>query len=440
MKIKEPIHIKELKQYSKAEILEKISEKDFDKLLKYAILTKKEDRQTYQFNYVGVIIIDDLVINCYPKYFPEKNEKEFKQVIKVIKKYDSLHEDFNYQNEELEDISFNLLSMMIFFLEDYYEYGIYSNIRNILEVNGNGEIDWNRTINYTNPIIKENRPYYVELYTKYKIDDLYDYFRQLHEYVITVSSNRLEELGLLELFDLTPVELSDKTIDEFDELNIILEKLEKELHVEYNSHKQKLLKSMHTFLSEKNSFSNENYLTVYGTSNYHVIWEEMCKKVFGDKLNKTLKDLKLEDSKTKLIEVIDKPVWYYKDTYPKEADGTFIPDIVTFKNNEFIILDAKYYKLKFNENKLSGQPGLESITKQYLYELAYRDFIVKHGFKGVKNAFLFPKYTGEIENLGHVELKILNDLENIQIIMLPANMINKHYLDNKKISIEYLNL
>ena len=77
MKIKEPLHIKELKHYSKAEILEKISEKDFDKLLKYAILTKIEDRQTYQFNYVGVIIIDDLVINCYPKYFPEKNENEF---------------------------------------------------------------------------------------------------------------------------------------------------------------------------------------------------------------------------------------------------------------------------------------------------------------------------------------------------------------------------
>ena len=101
-----------------AEILEIISEKDFDKLLKYAILSKKEDRQTYQFNYVGVIIIDDLVINCYPKYFSEKNEKEFKQVIKVIKKYDSLHDDFNYQNDELEDISFNLLSMMIFFLEE----------------------------------------------------------------------------------------------------------------------------------------------------------------------------------------------------------------------------------------------------------------------------------------------------------------------------------
>ncbi len=442
MKIKEPIHIKELKNYSKSEILEIVSEKDFDKLLKYAILSKKEDRQTYQFNYVGVIIIDDLVINCYPKYFSEKNEKEFKQVIKVIKKYDSLHDDFNYQNDELEDISFNLLSMMIFFLEDYYEFGVYSNIQNILEVNGNGEIDWNRTINYTDPIIKDNKPYYVELYTKYKIDDLYDYFRQLHEYVITICSKRLENLGLLELFDLTPVELSDKEQDDFGELRVILEKLEKELHIEFNTHKQKLLKSMHTFISEKNSFSNENYLTLYGTSTYHVIWEEMCKKVFKDKLDKTLKELGFKNSKTKLIEVIKKPQWIYRDIKTHEADGTFIPDIVTFHDNEFIILDAKYYKLRFDEKKLSGQPGLGSITKQYLYELAYREFIEENKFTGVKNAFLLPKYTGEIENIGIAKLEILSNLgmEDIQVIMIPADKINQYYLDNKKMSIKMLNL
>ena len=176
------ISIQELKHYSKKDLLKllKDDEKAFNKLLNHQLIQK--DKDSYQLNYVGVIIIDNLVINAYPKYFPNEDKESFKQVLKVIKKYKSLHEDLEYQNDELEDISFNLLSMMIFFLEDYYEYGVYSNIKNILEVNGNGEIDWNRTINYTDPIIKNNRPYYVELYTKYKIDDLYDYFRLLHDY------------------------------------------------------------------------------------------------------------------------------------------------------------------------------------------------------------------------------------------------------------------
>ena len=422
------INIRELKPYTKNNLLKLLdnSEDNFKKLINYSLVDRQDDM--YQFKYVGVIIIDKLVINCYPKYFTNYSNDNFKQIIQVIKKYNASN-DLDYQNEELEDISFNLLSMMVFFLEDYYDYGIYSNVQNILEVNGNGEIDWNRTINYTDPIIKDNKPYYVELYTKYKIDDLYDYFRLLHEYIITVCSRRLEKAGLLELFDLTPVELSDKELHEFGELDFILKKLEKELHVEFNSHKIKLLKSMHTFLKEQNSFSNENYLTLFGTSSYHVIWEAMLKKVFDDKLNSVVE---FKGVKTKLIDVIKKPKWIYKDIKTHEADGTFIPDIVTFYNNEFIILDAKYYNLKFDEKGLDGQPGLESITKQYLYELAFEEFIDYHGFKNVKNAFLFPTYDNNLENKGKVKLDIMSDhgFEDIRVIMIPAGKLNQMYLNN----------
>lgn len=445
------VYFQELKHYSKSNILSQLNndEKAFDKLLKHTILHK--DGDSYQFKYVGIIIIDELVINCYPKYIPNQNniETDFKQVLQVIKKYDNHHE-LDYQNENLEDVSFNLLSMMVFFLEDYYEHGVYTNIQNILEINGNGEIDWNRTVNYTNPIIKNNKPYYTELHTKYKINDLFDYFRLLHEYIITDCSKRLEELGLLELFDLTPVELSDKKLDDFGEKEFILKKILKELNVEFNSHKQKLLKSMYTFLNEKNSFSNKNYLTLFGTSTYHVIWEEMCKKVFKDKLDKKLGDLKLPsnlnvkyDPKTKLIDIIEKPKWILRGTgKTKEALRTLIPDLITFHKDTFVILDAKYYKLKFNENTLNGQPGIGSITKQYLYQLAYQEFIELHNFKQVKNAFLFPTYDNEIINKGHAKLKIINDLglENIQSIMLPASKINQYYLENKHIPISELKL
>ena len=437
------VYIQELKRYSKSQILEIIDEKTFEKLQKYYIIT--HDDGSYQINYVGVIIAENIVINCYPKYIPNKDniEYDFKQIIKVIKKYNNLYDDLDYQNDNLEDISFNLLSMMVFFLEDYFENGIYSNIQNILEINGNGEIDWNRTINYTDPIISENKPYYVELYTKYKIDDLFDYFRLLHEYIITRSSKRLEEAGLLELFDLTPVDLSNKHQEDFGEKNFILEKLEKEVHVEFNTRKLKLLKAMHAFIKEENSFSNENFLTLYGTSTYHVIWEEMCSKIFKNKLYKPLKELNLNSTSTNtIIDLIKKPKWVLNNGKYHKAMKSFEPDIVTFDKDTFVILDAKYYKLKFDENKLEGQPGLADITKQYLYQLALKGFINNHDFKEVKNALLFPKYDGEIENKGYVEIEILHELnlENIQVIMLPANKINQRYLENKKMSISDLNL
>ncbi|WP_405267803.1 LlaJI family restriction endonuclease [Methanobrevibacter sp.] len=433
-------YIQELKHYSKAEILEIIDEKSFDKLLKYAIITK--DECSFQFKFVGVIIIDEVVLNCYPKYIPNKDniEDDFKQTVRVIKKYNSLNEEIDYQNENLEDISFNLLSMMVFFLEDYFENGVYTNIQNILEINGNGEIDWNRTVNYTDPIIKDNKPYYINFHTKYKINDLFDYFRLLHEYVITDCSRRLEKAGLIDLFDLTPVEISPHEQDDFGEITQILENLEKELNVEFMTRKRKLLRSMHSYLAGKNSFSNENYLTVFGTDSYHVIWEDICKRIFRDQLDKPLREL-FEDSHSskKLIDFIKKPVWHLTEGDFKV--DTFRPDLITFWNDYFVIFDAKYYKLKISE-KLEKQPGLSDITKQYLYELAYRDFIKKYKFKGVKNAFLMPTYDSKVENKGYVEIGILHDLglENIQVIMLPARKLNRFYLENKKMKISNINL
>ena len=443
----ESVYLKELKVYSKDYIENLLGNEDklLNTLLKYDVVNFNEG--DYQFNYVGVIIIGNVVLNIYPKYIKNEYniENDFKQTLQVIKKYKNLNENFDYENDELEDISFNLLSMMIFFIEDYYENGIYNKIQNILEINGNGEINWDRTINGTFPIIKDNKPFYTELQTKYKIDDLFDYFRLLHGYIITECSKRLEDVGLLELFDLTPIELNDLDQDDFGELEFILNKLEKELNVEFNTHKQKLLKSMHAYLSEENSFTNENYLTLYGTSTYHEIWEEICCKVFGDKLDKRICDLKLPkafQSHKKLIEIIKKPKWILNNNLPIPAKGTFIPDLVTFHEDIFIILDAKYYNIKFEENTLTGEPGLESITKQYLYELAFHEFIGFCGFKCVKNGFLFPTYDSEVNNKGYVELKILSDLslENIQVIMLPAREMNQLYMENKKMSINEFNL
>ena len=438
-------YLQEWKEYTKHYILENKLEGDketFDKLLKYAIFD--EEKGKFQVKFVGVVIINDFVINCYPKYIPkdiDDYQDDFKQVLKVIKKYGKLNENIDYHNDKQDDISYNQLSMMIFFLEDYYEMGVYKNTQKTFQINGNGEIDWNRTINYTFPLIKDNKPYYVELYTKYNLNDLNDYFRLLHEYIITTCSKRLEEAGLLDLFDLTPVELSDKDQENFGTDDFILNKLKKELNVEFNSHKRKLLKSMHTFIEEKNSFSNQNFLTVYGTSKYDVIWEEMCSKVFKNKLKCTLNELNLEDcSDKRLIDVIEKPIWIINDIDKPKETKPLEPDLITFHEDTFIILDAKYYNLDFSDDNLTGQPGLESVTKQYLYELAYKEFIKDNKFKHVKNAFLFPTYDENIENKGCVKLRILSDLcfkeslekglEDIQVIMIPAKKLNQMYLEN----------
>ena len=52
------------------------------------------------------------------------------------------------------------------------------------------------------------------------------------------------------------------------------------------------------------------------------------------------------------------------------------PDIlkVFSKDNKkyLLILDAKYYNMTFKNEKLQGNPGIEDITKQYLYHSALK--------------------------------------------------------------------
>ena len=55
------------------------------------------------------------------------------------------------------------------------------NAEEIVESNGAGEILWDKTINETTAIIKNKKPYYVELQTINTRSNEFDYFKLLHE-------------------------------------------------------------------------------------------------------------------------------------------------------------------------------------------------------------------------------------------------------------------
>ena len=120
-----------------------------------------------------------------------------------------------------------------------------------------------------------------------------------------------------------------------------------------------------------------------------------------------------------------------------------IPDLIAITQNQFVIFDAKYYTAQLEPNKIPrGQPGIESITKQYLYQLAYQQFINDHGISCVKNCFLMPTENKDISNMGEVSMKMLSGLglQNIQVRLLPAELVYDYYLAGKKFDIAALNL
>ena len=208
-----------------------------------------ENEYLYVFTFVGIIVVSGIVLKCYPKYLLTAThpKRELTQVIKVLEKYNSKEQIIRMFNDSSESRSFNLLAVLLFLLQDYYENGVYEKTDDIVESNGSGEIIWDRTINETFAMITNNRPYYMDLQTRKRIADDHDYFKRLHECVLTIASNELEDAGLLDLFELVGVDLTEETLDDFGEKEAILYNIEKELSTQFNTRTDRLKDNLYLY-------------------------------------------------------------------------------------------------------------------------------------------------------------------------------------------------
>lgn len=420
----------------------------------------------YVFDFVGVVVLESHVFKCYPKYISSTKEPilQLKKVLRVIEKYNSKERLIYLFNGEDDNRIFNHLAVSLHLLEEYFTYGLYTNQHEIIETNGDGEILWDKTINETYALIQNDRPYYVELQTHNRMDNDMDYFRRLHECILSTCSRELKRMGIFDLFDISDAELTDTVVEDFGDKDYILYRLQNEIKVQYVTRKQNLLKTLYTYIANHKTNENDVSLSLYGTNSFNLIWEEVCADNFGSILYETLENIEKKHylpmplvdvyksnkfKKKKLINIIDSPVWY-KNTpavYDDKID-TLKPDLIcSYPCNDhgdycFGIYDAKYYRIDFKEQKsgwkVTGQPGVGDVTKQYLYQLAYEDFITKQGFHYVQNMFLCPQEEAD-KNYGYVELKMLHTiggktLQNIAVVKLCAEEMYDYYLSGKQIT------
>ena len=389
----------------------------------------------YAFCFVGVLWVNEFIIKCYPKYIHDTQDEnalvdDFKQVLQVIKHYNHKKENvIHLQNDGINGTSFNMLALMLYFLNDYYQNGIYSNAQEIIETNGTGEILWDKTINETFAYIQNNRPFYMELKTRKRVNDETGFFSRLHQCIISECSRKLDDQGLFEIFDdVSPIEFDESDLEDFGDKEYLSYRIERELGVQYNSRKRLLLQSMYAYINNEKSVDTNEHFSMFGTTAYHTIWEDVCKEV-------------LCDMSKEYLQYIPKPTWLNI-----QAKDTLIPDVVTVTDKYFAIFDAKYYDVNIDENnkKISGQPGIESITKQYLYEQAFRS-VGKTDGKQVVNAFIFPNTEIAIDekpkNKGKVEFSIMCPLlKNLDIVFVHPKTFYKKYLAGQPAIDEFIGI
>ncbi len=446
--------IRKLKEYGvlkavRASEIQRSMSDLLDEDIEVADVEADEDEYLYVFTFVGVIVIAGRVLKCYPKYLLSANapKDELHQIIKVLEKYNAKEQIIRMFNDSSESSSFNLLAVMLFLLQDYYENGVYSNTEDIVESNGSGEILWDKTINETFTLLSANRPYYTDLQTKKRVTDDFDYFKRLHECILTKASKEMRDAELLDLFEITDVDLSDEKLEDFGDKDYILYQIDRELNTQFNTRKQMVLKTIYAYIDNSGSLYDTDCLSLFGTNSFNLVWEGVCADIMDNQLGIPLGALHLPiplkpeyDKRVKLIDLIEKPLW---TATGKEAKDTLIPDLISIKGDRFIIFDAKYYNARLEYGSApQGQPGIESVTKQYLYQLAYQRFIVDHCFLNVENCFLMPTEGTAIIDKGKVSMNMLSGLglRDIKVRLLPAEIAYEYYLSGRKMDIDALKL
>jgi len=377
--------------------------------------------------------------------------EEMRQVLKVLARYNTRDQIVRMYTETDSGQSFNLLALMLALLSDYHENGIYTNTQDIIESNGLGEILWDKTINEAFALLSANRPYYPELKTRRRAQDEYDYFRRLHACVLTAVSEELDKTDLPGLFDIATVRLSDELMDDFGDTRYILDRIEKELNVEFNTRKQRVLMMLHAYLSHSGSLADDDGLSIFGTNSFNLVWEKVCGEVLNNMLSQPLGSIRLPvplsegySRRAKLIDIIERPVWS-GEGFCHLAKETLIQDAVSIENCgddwRLVIYDAKYYVAAIGPGTpLTGQPGIESITKQYLYRLAFKPFMDEHRIPRAYNCFLLPHEGGSVLDRGTASLPMMDalGLERIQVRFLPAGVMYKCYLERRRLQSDYV--
>jgi hypothetical protein len=88
-----------------------------------------EGNKFFVFTFVGVLWIEGCIIKCYPKYNDPQGDKDYDEedltcVFKVLRKFSQkdsrrkLSDVVHLYNDFAEDQSFNILSVMLYFLSD----------------------------------------------------------------------------------------------------------------------------------------------------------------------------------------------------------------------------------------------------------------------------------------------------------------------------------
>ncbi|MCA1054312.1 LlaJI family restriction endonuclease [Rossellomorea aquimaris] len=412
-------------KYYSVTFLEKYFESEFIETLKKKKICIEVEKGKLSFHFVGMLNYLHNVYFIFPKYVkPSKTREDMERkaqlIINVIQKYASKplvnHDQMDFLSDNLLNEEVSSFALSKFIIEDYLLNGFYTVSKEIIELNGDGEILWGETVDELNPTIINGSPYYFDVLTHNDLSDLNHLIIKVHQWVVNYCYELYKNWLGYSHIEIEPLDLD---LEDLGAVDYLVNVIDRELNLTFIDHRIKLLKAIKAVLLNT-SEHKMNQIDAYGTKYFEHIWEKICSELF--------------DNKFKLYEnSLPRPSW---SSYPAgdivEKD-TFKPDVIsTYKLEEteyFLILDAKYYNIRFDNGKVLGNPSVNDVAKQLLYEKGLQTESIG---KKVRNYFLFPtdsnsKNTFDI--FGKVTLDFISE-EPVKLVYLSDERVYNRYLNN----------
>ena len=339
--------------------------------------------------------------NCCKEF--ETNGRDI--LIQAIDRYTKEDSRIVDQVEVSEKKRESILELAVRFLRDYLEKGLYIVQRRELELNGQGEIDWQTTIDEFQPFIKKGRPYYMDVKTEQAYSDEDHYITRLQKCLVTDWGRKLEELGLSSVLRVNVPMLSEDKPDQLGDENFQIAQINRELNVQFVTRSRETLILMRELIQRTSENKAANYESLsFGMTGVHALWEEACAEVLRSELDQEICKCGFEGFRqgVKFSGYMPRVFWTMvkgdgrgedgKDLNEDKKTGWRLDFIRTWREDgkakKLVILDAKYYCVQWKNRSVSGQPGTQDIAKQMFYQMAFYGLINK---EDMVNAFLLPK-------------------------------------------------
>ncbi len=312
---------------------------------------------------------EDRILNK-EDYILRKDIKKIMSVIRKCKKANPL--SINGSEDDNDNLPFE---DYIYLIEYYLQHNrCYYMEKEISYRNDTrGKIDWSKTIKRNKPYIQDDEIVYLK--QTIRESKLLDntLITELHKYCTIESINKLGFLYGVETKDKSSLKIDEKN------KNMYIQIIHKYMSKTHDNNKIRLFSAM---INVINNIDTKDKSVNYYTEEFRTVWEYMIDNVYGIKnKNEYYPHGKYKGKEEKKIDEDEKE--------QKEKQKTALrPDSIMKLNNEYYVLDAKYYK----EGNL---PNSSDINKQITYaekvkykeELddLYNAFILPYDGKGVDN-------------------------------------------------------